>query len=567
MARTSKDTVALIRIILQDHIDYWEGQSTILKQYKNAYENRFWEGQTYDESMIRIETADCFSYVEGYIAALFSKSPAVVVGGDAANTAGDPELAQAAANRFLFDQREQLEIASRLALIYPSSFLKLSPAQSDEMLDKVSIRAIPPWEIIVDRDASAWNSQRFVGHTYYLTIPEAKEKFGGKKFTSVPKEDYFGNGPMPYRSGNGSSGIYGGTNKNYADLPDDYQYIQVVELYDLSYDALYFWSPNYKNGEELLESNDIPVRTYDDRPLAPLAPLYYARKPDKPMEGISAVSRVYDQFYEKNVLRTYWANAVRRDSRQYLYKEGAFDEEELAKITAGVDGAMIGVDEASLEGLIKAVEVPPISSNFDRYLGFIESDINRGSILAPFTRGEATKATATEITALAQYSASEIGKLARDRDNAIEMIANIYLRQLSLLAEDGEKAVLNVKGNAKIITTKDLHGKFRISALDQGNQPLADAIKKQNLLQLLPILTQLGVPNEKLKEGIIRAYDLPEDYLKVPPPPPAPPPELAPPIGPQSAPPPEELGGLGPTDNVPPAGDLAQMLGNRGRGI
>ena len=63
MARTNKDTVALIRIILQDHLDYWEGQSTILKQYKNAYENRFWEGQTYDESMIRIETADCFHII------------------------------------------------------------------------------------------------------------------------------------------------------------------------------------------------------------------------------------------------------------------------------------------------------------------------------------------------------------------------------------------------------------------------------------------------------------------------------------------------------------------------
>jgi len=348
MARTNKDTVALIRTILQDHTDYWEGQSTVLKQYKNAYENRFWDGMVYDESMIRIETADCFSYVEGYIAALFSKSPAVVIGGDAANTAGDPELAQAAANRFLFTQREQLEIASRLALIYPNSFLKLSPTNSDEMLDKVSIRAIPPWEVIVDRDASAWDGQRFVGHTYYLTMPDARAKFGAKTFTTVPKEDYFSNGPMPYRTASPSTGVYGGSNKNYVDLPDDYQYIQVVELYDLAYDALYFWSPNYKNGEDLLEKMEIPVRTFDDRPLPTIAPLYYARKPDRPMEGLSAVSRVYDQFYEKNVLRTYWANAVRRDSRQYLYKQGAFDEDELAKITAGIDGAMIGVDEPSL---------------------------------------------------------------------------------------------------------------------------------------------------------------------------------------------------------------------------
>jgi hypothetical protein len=46
--------------------------------------------------------------------------PSVVIGADIAATGGDPKLAQAAANRFLYNQREQLEIASRLALIISS---------------------------------------------------------------------------------------------------------------------------------------------------------------------------------------------------------------------------------------------------------------------------------------------------------------------------------------------------------------------------------------------------------------------------------------------------------------
>jgi len=553
MARTNKDIIHLLRIVLTEHKDYWENQMGELRKYKDAYENKFWKGELeYDDSMIRVETADCFSYVEGFIAALFSKAPAVVVGADAANAAGDPELAQAAANRFLYDQREQLEIASRLALIYPNAYLKLSPTDSEEMLEKVSIRAVPPWEVITDRDASGWWNQRFCGHHYYLTIPEARDRFGAKQFTAVPKQDYFGSGNSGYRGG-GTSNLYGVS--DYADLPDDYLYIEVVEFYDMAYDKLYFWSPNYKNGEELLEKSTIPVRTYDDLPLSNLSPLYYARKPERPMEGLSAVSRVYDQFYEKNILRTYWANAVRRDSRQYIYKEGAFDEEELAKITAGVDGAMIATDEQTLAGLIQPVGVEPISSNFDRYLNFIESDINRGSILAPFSRGEATKATATEITALAQYSASEIGKMARERDFAIETIAKLYLRTLSLLADDGEKAVLVSGGEAKVITAKDLHGKFRISALDQGNQPIADAIKKQNLISLLPILTQLGVPADKIKTEIIRAYELPEDFLKAPEPQPK-----APQVGSRSIPAEGELEEGTPTQQETAASELANAL-------
>ena len=554
MARTNKDIIRLLRMVLTEHKDHWESQMGELRRYKNAYESKFWDGEIdYDDSMIRVETADCFSYVEGFIAALFSKAPAVVVGADAANAAGDPDLAQAAANRFLFNQREQLEIASRLALIYPNAFLKLSPTDSDDMLEKVTIRAVPPWEVLLDRDASGWTNQRFCGHHYYLTIPEARERFGSKQFTAVPKADYFGSGGN-YRGG-GSSAGYGAQGATYADLPDDYLYIEVVEFFDIVYDKMYFWSPNYKNGEELLEKSTIPVRTYDDRPLSNLSPLYYARKPERPMEGLSAVSRVYDQFYEKNILRTYWANAIRRDSRQYIYKEGAFDEEELAKITAGIDGAMISTDEQSLTGLIQPIGVEPMSSNFDRYLGFIEQDINRGSILAPFSRGEATKATATEITALAQYSASEIGKMARERDYAIETIAQLYLRTLSLLADEGDKSVLSSQGKAKVITNKDLHGKFRISALDQGNQPIADAIKKQNLIQLLPVLTTLGVPAERMKEEIIRAYELPEDFLKTPEPQ-----QEAPKVGSRTTPAPDELDEGQPTQQTTSAGNLAASL-------
>lgn len=540
--RTNKECVALIKTVLDEHNHFWDSQRAEMKRYRDVYENRFWQSEYMDDTMIRVETSDCFSYVEGFIASLFSRNPAVVVAKDASIIDGNAKMAQAVVNRFLFDKREQLEIASRLALIYPSSFLKLSPTDSTDMLEKVSIRAIPCWEIIVDMDSSSWEEQRYIAHTYYLSMPEVRQKFGSKKFTSIPKVDYF----TPQEKYTGVS----------EDLPDDYLYIQVVEFYDLAYDKLYFWSPNYRDGGELLEKSEIPIRSYDDKPMSPICPLFYARKPEKPMCGMSAVCRVYDQFYEKNILRTYWANAVRRDSRQYLYKEGSLDEEALAKITAGVDGAMIPVDEPVLDGIIRAVGVEPLSGNFDRYLDYIEQDINRGSILAPFSRGEATKATATEVTALAQYSASEIGKLARERDNAIEVMAITYLRIISLLAEDKEQAVIEVDGLPKVITVQDLDAKFKIVALDQSSTPLSEALKRSNLVQLLPVLTQLGVPPEKIKEELIRIYDLPESFLEEVVAPPAPPQGMggAPQEDMQTTP-----GDIGAQGELPSA-QLAQML-------
>lgn len=499
MSRTEKQIVNLVRLVFDEHQSYWESQVSELKQYRDAYASQFWRNKGFDDTMIRVETSDAYAYIEGYIASLFSKAPAVEVGADEA-IIGDAMLAKAVANRFLYGQRTHFEDGSRMALIFNNSFFKLSPRESDNILDKVSVKACPCWELIVDKDASCWEDQRYIGHTYYITVTSAKERFGNKEYSAVTKKEYFTDSVTR-------------TNNVKTDLPDDYLYIQIVELYDMISDELYFWSPNYSGGTKLLDKEVIPVRTYDNKPLAPIAPLYYARVPDKPLEGMSAMRRVYDQVLEKNVLRTYMANAVRRDSRQFLYKEGSFDEEQLAKITAGIDGAMIGVDEETLSGLIVEVPTTPISSNFDRYSSYIEGDLARGSILAPFTRGEATNATATEVTALAQYTASEIGKMARDRDTAIEQVATIYIRILSFMAAEGERAVVTVDGQAKVVTAKDLDSKFRIIALDQGSTPLSENMKRQNLISLLPILTQLGVPTDVIRDEIVRTWDLPSSFL------------------------------------------------------
>lgn len=507
-----QDVLKTIRVIFSEHNDYWQQKSSEMKKYRDVYETKFWRTLDYDASMIRVETPDGYSYIESYISSLFTRAPAVVVGKDvSANIndghAGNPEAAQTVINRWLFKKRPQIENASRLALIYDYAALKLIPQTSENMLDKAETVAVPPWEVIVDRDAGSPQQQRFIGHTYFMTVEDAKRRFGAKRFTPIPKLDYFDR----YGPSNAMPRYDGQARQSIDDLPDSYLYIQLVELYDLIQDEVYFWTPQWQNGDELLERAQIPLRTCDEKPVPPLALLYYSRIPDSPMEGISAMGRVYDQLYEKNILRTYWANSVRRDSRQYIYKEGTMDEEALAKITAGVDGAMIAVDNDSLDGVIREVPITPISTNFDRYSAYLEQDLTKGSVIQSFA-GEPTKASATEITAIASYAASEMGKLARERDAMIEHISLIYLRYIYLLSED-EQAIVEAGGKAVVVTEEDLDAQFKIIALDQGSQPLADALKKQNLVALLPTLQSLGVPGEVLLEEVVRAYELPRSFL------------------------------------------------------
>jgi len=491
---TQSDTINLITAVLTEHTEYWKSQMATMKRLRQAYLTKFWEGADTAPEMLQIETADAYSFIESFIAALFSKAPAIEVDSNRVPT-DEKAIVKEVTNNFLYHQRKAIENATRNALIYPMSFLKMAPQESDDPLNRVRVKACVPWDIIVDREADDWESQRWVGHRYFITMTEARERYGAKKFNSVRKEDYFND-----------------RQSSDSDIPSSHEFIEVVEFYDLQANKLYIYSPNYGLGDKLLQTSDIPLSTYDGQPLVAIAPLYYAQVPDKPLEGYSTLARVYSQLFEKNVLRTFWANAVRRDSRQYIVKEGVIDEDALAKITAGVDGAIIPVDTENIAGIIQPVPVTPLSSNHDRYLNYIETDINRGSILAPFAKGEATKATATEITALAQYSASEIGRMARERDEAIERIATIFTRMLSVLVEENEKPVVVVNGKPQFLTQDMLDNPFRFAALDQANTPLSEVIKSQRLVELVPLLTQLGVQPNVIRDEVVRAFDLPEGF-------------------------------------------------------
>ena len=530
MARTEKSRIQFIRAALQQHTDYWDELRPQMRRYRNAYMTKFYDDSTYttDDTSIRVETADAYASIESMMGSLFTKYPSVELKPDISGN-GDLVMTRELANNWLSSCRQQVENAARMALIYTHSFLKLAPRESNKLTGKVAMRAVPPWQVILDRDAAAWEDSRFIGHVYYLSVDEATAKFGNKKFTGSAQKDYFTdferNTDRSYRS-------YGDS----PDLPNEYLYIEVVEMYDFINSELLFWSSAYKNGAELLDKDAIPVMSFDGRPLSNLVPFYFARRPDRPLEGYSAMARLYDQVFEKNILRTFWANAVRRDSRQYIYKEGAFDEEALAKITSGVDGAMIPTDSDTLDGLIRSVEVPPISSNHAAYLNYVEQDLQKGSLTAGFTRGEASKATATEVSALMQYTASELGKMARDRDATIEHAALLYIRMLLPLIDDTEKTVIATPDGAKVVAEAQLDADWTFYATDGGTTPVTDMVKKQQLMQLVGILPGLGVPADKVREELVRLFDLPPTFNEAPP---APTPEIPAPAPPAEAPVPE----------------------------
>jgi len=279
-------TPQILSAIVSGHKDYWDHQKNDMYKYKRAYECKFWSGDMLDPSQITIQTSDAYGFVESYISSLFTKNPGVVVK-NGLKGAGDVKKAMALANDFLVKQRSPIEDASRLALIYPNSFMKLYPKDADNVYDRVDMIAVAPWQIIVDRNAPRWEDSRFVGHHYYMSLPAAIQRFGNKEFKSVQWEQYFDRFMEEKNEEMQTAG----------DGASMFTYVEITEFYDLQNDMLYFYTPNWKQGNKFLERGPIPFRSVDNAPIVPIVPLYFNRLPEKPMVGYSAMRRIYDQVF------------------------------------------------------------------------------------------------------------------------------------------------------------------------------------------------------------------------------------------------------------------------------
>ena len=499
-----------LKAILTAHENYWEDQKKQLLRFKAVYEMDFWDEELVFDNQIRIQTNDGYGYVESFQASLFAKNPAVILKSGVQGK-GDSEKSTKIVNNFLFQARTEMENSSRMAIIYPMSFIKLVPTDSEDLFDKVLPVAVAPWEIIVDRDASRWDQQRFVGHIYWETVEEAQKRFKTSfKSLGEPIKHFFDDEKQHREQDKGAVEDA---------ISPMFQYVRIIELYDLVNDKLYWYSPSKE--EKWLDKEDfIPFRNYADKPSVPVVPFYYNRIPDRPLDGYSSVKRIYDQLYEMNVIRSFQANAVRKASRQWLVKKGAMSEDKMAQVTSGVDGLFVEVEtDDALDGLIRPIPQQNMSADLSRYYQDINEDKAKGSVVAPFTRGEVTKATATEIAALAAYTSSEVGRMARERDAAIEDLARKYLCMLTVFLEENDKpAMVVLENKAEVVTAKDTMGDFHIFAADQASTPMSEAVAQQRLLANVPVLQALGVPPREILKEIVRSLGLPESFLTEQPP-------------------------------------------------
>jgi len=509
-----------IDYLITFHRNYWSRQRDRMTAYSRAYLGEMFtsaaDPMARVENHVTVNTADGYAYIEGFVASLYSKAPALAVGPDAKG-GGNPEVMEAVANRFLYDKMVVAERALRYSLIYPYSFYKLAPKENDSLLDSVDIRAVHPWDIIVDFDAEEWTESRFVGHRYFLPMGAAKQKFPSIKWNSMVKEEY-----LNTRLEGGARDEYGHS-QSATGLLDGSQllsYVEIFEIYDLMNDKLIFYSPSAVRAKKIIDVADpIPFRKADGSPCPPLVPVYLSYAPDQPLRGFSSMARVYDQLWEINNMRTVWANGLRRDARIYVTRRGAIDQEGASILAENRDMSIVELDvppETDARTALVPLEGNRFSPDYQIYKAEIRADLDRGTVMAPFTRGTATNASATEVAALTQYSANEIGRMARFFHRSLEMVGEVYqslIYHLIMTSDEDRKEVVLVDRDPVVLTRKQFEGSFKFAFADQASTPIASAIKRSAVTQLLPVLMDLGVPAPEILSYLVNVFDLPEEFI------------------------------------------------------
>jgi hypothetical protein len=515
MGKCMKLELSDIHGILTAHDTYWSNQRPLMQKLKRAY-----KGSALDDTMmtinedILVETSDGYAFVQSYVASLFAKDPALTIE-RGPEEKGDAKLTEVVANNFVHKQVETFKTSITKGLVFPFCGIKLGFQKRTSPLDQIRAKVIQPWDMILDTDAEEWDTQRYIGHRYYIPISEAYDRFGRKKFQGTQREEYLTSSRtvgIQYRPrmSIGSGGSITLT------------YVEIFEIYDLINDQRIIYSPNLNTNDGIIERIKIPVRMIDGSPCVPISPMYICYDIDKPLRGWSSLQRILRAIEENNLGRTSLADSVRRNARLFAARKGLLDKQAIQTITENKDMSIVELEispETPISNAFYQIPSPGVNSDLFTYLNYIREDLERGSVTAPFTRGQSTNSTATEIAALSQYTSTEVGSMGRSRDLCIERVAEIYIRMLYyLLAEaeqDGKSSkIVITHGNQRSVLTADtINAAFRYTAADQSSTPMAASVKRQRFLESFGTLMSLGADPKALLKYMVREFEYSDDFI------------------------------------------------------
>ena len=457
-----KDQISpkLIHEFVRAHDRYARNNRKDWSLYKHTYMTKYWEFMTGDDMPkrnrrlreVEIEVNRLWGVITAYLSALYPRASRVILGSDPAGK-GDPAKAELAVNRMLSSRKihERVMTALRQAILYPGAGIKVGYHHGrGSALDRVWMRVIPIWEMLLDTEVSDVDDERFRGHLYYRPKHEVEEEYGLQDLSGTRRVDFLS-----------SSDTYSDDMKNrkrYEAAQEDNNFVRVLEFCnlvdcysdpnnpDIKYEGrleIYILGQG-KESKEPVFVGPLPFARHNGDPMAHIVPLIFNYEPEFPLRGIAHTRRLMPQFKELNAYRSYMAMATRKDTRQYVTRKGTLNADEMTLLTEGHDGLILEVDsgfERPLNDAIIPIPNAAISSNIQSYVRDVEVDIERVIGTSPASRGIVTKATAFEVETVQMYTESEFGLHAAIKDQWLSNLTELMLRALiGSMVDEGDSS-------------------------------------------------------------------------------------------------------------------------------
>jgi len=377
---------------------------------------------------------------------------------------GSPEKTQLAMNHWLGSQKIHARVLSALrqSILYPGCAAKVgyNPGNGNP-LDRVWMRVIPWWEVVLDADSTDWDDERFRGHVYYKPLKEVEKEY------NIPSGLLAGTSRKDYLSPTAALQEHPHkrepTATNAEATSDQSGFVRILEICNLK--------DNYKDPKDptvefrgrfevyVLEQGDmsrhpiwlgpLPLAEASGDPLPHIAPLIFASEPEFPLRGIAGSSRMLPQLREINIYRSFMAQSTRKDSRQYLLRDGLLGADTESKLAEGVDGLVLKVPSdynGSLQDVVQKIETGTISVNVQNYMALAENDLERAIGTSPNARGVITKATAFEVQPTQLYTESEFGLHGMIKDAWLAQVVKLAQRALIAAMQNPEEGSLGEFG-------------------------------------------------------------------------------------------------------------------------
>lgn len=405
---------------------------------------------------VDIEVNELQPMIRARIAAIFRATQRVSCNPDPMGR-GDPEKMALVYNAWLTQRLQKPRILRALTQLelYPGvGFKVVTVSGTAPAIERVQLRIVPWWEVVLDRDVTDEEEERFRGHIYWMPRIEAEAKWPMTrgKLKGTTRSDFLANpsGTSASRSaGKRNRGNAPGTTSS--DVSQDDDWVRVLEFYNLRDNVtkdgstfvgrLEVWMVDQDDEfrREPIIMEPLPFATPSGRPLPPIVPCIQLPEGEYPFRGIAPVKRAMPQYAEQNLCRSAIAAASRLNARKGLVRPGALGTNAKDVLSDGVDmhyGEVAADYQGPLSDAIYNVPHHPVASDLYKWQEILGADKSAVRATPPQSLGQIAGRDTT---------AYEVQTAALAMENETGMSAGVFLAAMTdVLILVGRGVILNM---------------------------------------------------------------------------------------------------------------------------